>query len=89
MINRKKEGNYQGSAQRAGVYNDYILIERTDGPALTHLQETRIRKKHNVVLVNEKMGVRPAATSSSDTCGTTRRRPWRRSGALIFEFFYY
>ena len=40
----------------AGVYNGYILNKWTDGPALTRVQETGIRERHDLVLVNERTG---------------------------------
>lgn len=48
---------------RAGVYNGYIVIKWTDGLALTRVQETGIRERHDLVLVNERTGDKAKAGS--------------------------
>ena len=41
---------------KEGVYNWFISIRWTDGPAFTRVQETGIRERHDLVLVNERTG---------------------------------
>jgi len=41
---------------KTGAYSGFISIRWTDGPALTRVQETGIRERHDLVLVNERTG---------------------------------
>ena len=41
---------------RQGVLSGIIVVKWTDGPALTRVQETGIRERHDRVLVEERTG---------------------------------
>jgi len=41
---------------KKGVFSGYVAVKWTDGPALTRVQETGIRERHDLILVNERTG---------------------------------
>ena len=41
---------------RRGVFSGYVAVKWTDGPALTRVQETGLRERHDLILGNERTG---------------------------------
>jgi hypothetical protein len=41
---------------KKGFFSGYVAVKWTDGPALTRVQETGIRERHDLILVNERTG---------------------------------
>jgi len=41
---------------KKGIFSGYVAVKWTDGPALTRVQETGLRERHDLILVNERTG---------------------------------